>query len=522
MTHVLTTIEFEIPQRSGEVLCVPPATEFVSLAQHNARLLADTPVQIGGVALAELRRRTRRQALEAATSYTRALGIEPAVLAVDMLLLVTGHQPFLFHPGIWIKHLLVDRLSTAGVAALSIPVDSDAAEEIGADVPHYDQGLRLVRETLLQCPADVPYEALASSAAQVWQEYLARLDAHLVTLPQRAVREAFGAFMQRAATIQGVSDMGAFITVARRRHEGPRRYLELPVSRMTQSPEFQLFFLQILHDSERFAECYNRHLNAYRERYNVRTAAQPFSNLERDGTRIELPFWLLHAGRRRPLFAERQSHSWRLWTEREPVATVRDGAGVDEIDHIPIRPRALTLTAFARLCLADLFVHGVGGGRYDRVTDSVIREYFGLEPPSYAVVTATLHLPLTEFNPVDERQNLQRRMLELQHNPDRVLVAPSSQQQAWIDEKWRLIGLLDGGGLTRRERRQATQRIREINEWLSHALEDERGRIERRLADLTEVSAATAAATHRAYPFCFFPPQAVDDLIESMVSPQTV
>ena len=35
----------------------------------------------------------------------------------------------------------------------------------------------------------------------------------------------------------------------------------------------------------------------------------------------------------------------------------------------PIAPKALALTLFARMFVCDLFIHGVGGGRYDRVTD---------------------------------------------------------------------------------------------------------------------------------------------------------
>ena len=43
-------------------------------------------------------------------------------------------------------------------------------------------------------------------------------------------------------------------------------------------------------------------------------------------------------------------------------------------DSRALRPRALTLTLFARLCVADFFIHGIGGGKYDEVTDRIIRE----------------------------------------------------------------------------------------------------------------------------------------------------
>jgi len=60
-------------------------------------------------------------------------------------------------------------------------------------------------------------------------------------------------------------------------------------------------------------------------------------------------------------------------------------------------PRALTLTLFARLILGDFFIHGIGGGKYDEVTDQIIRDYFGIDPPAFQVVSGTLHLPFPKF-----------------------------------------------------------------------------------------------------------------------------
>lgn len=518
MAYPLTDIEFEIPQRSGEVLCLPDPSEFVATARANADLLAHTTLQIGGRALRDLRRAARARVLQLAVSYMRTLGLSASPAGGDSLWMVTGHQPFLFHPGIWFKHLLVNRLAAGGITALSIPVDSDAFEEIGADVPHADGSLRIVRETLLRTAADIPYEAQRPPQPAQWRQFLDRIAAHLQTLPDGQIGEVFSRFVAGAGVIGGGNDIGTFLTAVRRRHEGDRRYLEVAASHVSHTPEFLTFFLHLVRDGDRFADAYNRHLRAYRDRYNVRTAAQPFPDLEQDGPRVELPFWILQDGRRRTVFAGRTAGSWTLWVNGQAVRNVEEGAGIESLTGLEIRPKALTLTAFTRLCLADLFVHGVGGGRYDRVTDAVIADYFGITPPRYAVVTATLHLPLGEFDTGEQRQRLQRRLLELRHNPERALVSPSNSQRAMIEEKWRLIPALDGEPLTRRDRRLATQRIREINDQLSQVLAAERAAVERQLRDLGEAGAASAAATHRAYPFCFFPPEAVDELIDSVLS----
>ncbi len=517
MSQPVIATEFEIPQRSGEVLCVPAAGQFRALAEHNATVLAASPLQFDGASLAEVRRRTRRWTLAAAGAYSRTVGLAAKASTEESVLLVTGHQPLLFHPGVWIKHLLVSRLTGDGVTGLSIPVDSDVFEEIGVDAPTITDGLQIVHETLLRAAPDIPYEAHPRPPEREWRQFLDRVATHLRLLSQEGVQRVFRDFTEKAVTVEGADDLGTFMTTVRRRYEGPRPYLELPVSRLAQSREFRHFFLHILRDGDRFADCYNRHLDAYRARNNIRTVAQPFPNLEVEKDRVELPFWILLDGRRRPCFARALKGGWHLWAGHESVGTIRGAVDDATLQRLEIRPRALTLTAFTRLCIADLFVHGVGGGRYDRVTDQVIREYFNIEPPPYAVVTATLHLPLAQFNTSEERQLLQRRLLELRHNPDRVLNMPSARERELIEEKWQLIARLEAGTMTRRERRHATQRIREINDRLARVLEEERMATERRLADLASVTEATAAATHRGYPFCFFPPEAVDDLVTSIL-----
>src|SRR5205085_10460682 len=83
-------------------------------------------------------------------------------------------------------------------------------------------------------------------------------------------------------------------------------------------------------------------------------------------------------------------------------------------------PRALTLTLFARVCLGDFFIHGIGGGKYDEVTDAIIRDYFGIEPPAYQVLSATLHLPLPGFPGTSaDVERAERRLRDLTWNAQR-------------------------------------------------------------------------------------------------------
>src|SRR5690606_4296105 len=85
-----------------------------------------------------------------------------------------------------------------------------------------------------------------------------------------------------------------------------------------------------------------------------------------------------------------------------------------------IRTRALTTTLFARLFLCDYFIHGIGGAKYDEVTDQIIEQFYGAAPPGFGIATATLRLPIRGAMepPLDDRE-IARRLRDMRFNPDR-------------------------------------------------------------------------------------------------------
>jgi hypothetical protein len=174
---------------------------------------------------------------------------------------------------------------------------------------------------------------------------------------------------------------------------------EFPVSRQSKTDAFARFAAHILRDLPRFREVYNAAIRAYREANGIRSHNHPAPELAEG----EAPFWVRTASGKR----ERAT----------PSSDVRT-----------LRPRALTLTLFARVCLGDFFIHGIGGGKYDEVTDAIIRDYFGIEPPAYQVLSATLHLPLPTFpSTANDLKQAERRVRDLQWNPHQLL---SSEQRA--------------------------------------------------------------------------------------------
>ena len=96
-----------------------------------------------------------------------------------------------------------------------------------------------------------------------------------------------------------------------------------------------------------------------------------------------------------------------------------------EARGIKLRPRALITTMYARLVLSDLFIHGIGGAKYDELTDLIIRRFFGIEPPAYITATATFRLPIErpQVSLEDVRDSAQR-IREARYRPEAFLRDP--------------------------------------------------------------------------------------------------
>src|SRR4029078_780586 len=89
-----------------------------------------------------------------------------------------------------------------------------------------------------------------------------------------------------------------------------------------------------------------------------------------------------------------------------------------------VQSRALPNTLFARLFLTDLFLHGIGGGKYDELTDEIIRRFFGFQPPRFPVVTPTRRLPIVRPPTVQETpEALEHRLWNLTHHPEEFIDA---------------------------------------------------------------------------------------------------
>jgi hypothetical protein len=126
------------------------------------------------------------------------------------------------------------------------------------------------------------------------------------------------------------------------------------------------------------------------EAYNAAAASHPKARirpLAATNGRVELPLWRCAPGQIR----------WPVYSDE-----------AQSVPPVNLAPRALMLTAALRLADTDLFVHGVGGGVYERVTDAWIgawRPSWRLAPT--VVASANVYMPM-EAGPLPTPEEISR------------------------------------------------------------------------------------------------------------------
>jgi hypothetical protein len=124
---------------------------------------------------------------------------------------------------------------------------------------------------------------------------------------------------------------------------------------------------------------------------------------------------------------------------------------------------------FSRCLLGDLFIHGIGGAKYDELGDAISSRFLGFEPPTFLTLSMTAWLGLAEHSTSPAALTaLDRTIRALIYNPDRHLPEPcSDDQRRLVEAKRAIVGRDPADHPGRIARFRA---IREINEALAPAV----------------------------------------------------
>jgi hypothetical protein len=486
------------PREHGQFLLLPPASDVGALLRRNDDSLRSW-TSFGDRALA------RTEALSAARAYLEAAG-EPVPDASAAHLFVAGHQPEFFHPGVWVKNFVLHALAKRhNAVALNLVVDDDTAKSTHLLIPAENHVARIAFD---RWQSQVPFEERHVLDEELWTSFPQRAEEFTRKWPFRP----WLAEVWDIARKQSTPLLGERIVRTRRTLERSLgiRPLEVPLSALCRTLSFAKFASVLLRELPEFHGKYNDAVIAYRRRHGLKSQNHPVPDLVRDQGRYEAPFWAWRRGdqRRRRLFVEVAAGSVALWAESDrlgalvgPAQTWPEQWLAFETCDIRIRTRALTTTLFTRLYLADVFMHGLGGGKYDEVTDDLIRAFVGIEPPQYLVATATLLLPMRRHPEAEaELATLRHLHRDVFWNPQRHLTTIGAD--AFLSARDAAIGWPQS---THAERTERFHFLRETHERLRRFVGDQRAAVKQRIEVAERQAVQHRIAASRDYAFPLYP-----------------
>jgi len=441
--------KYRAPLQNESYLCEPAASTWGTHAARSWERLYDK-IRWSGLELNEIREETRHDAIRLSHCNTNSCtGLAHGGAKQSKRWYVGGHQPELFHPGVWFKNfILFEAAQRQGAVSLNVVIDHDSSSPVSLTVPSLKTSGELALQTIAVANtssdlliANVPWELTIDRGQMDW----AKFEGEIVGLATRLgieqpIISTIIPMIQRAVALG--TPVGKAIAGAR--HQIERAWgidnHEVLFSQLAQGRGFSAFVFEIISQLEGFREIYNSAREEYRQHHRIKNASQPIPKLATQRREqhewLEAPFWVYRKSDpvRRALWVRYTGEEIIISDLQNWKSSIRYNADMNVVhawwyelldEQVAIRPRALTTTLFLRLAIADLFLHGIGGGKYDQITDMIIERWCRIETPPFAVATATLHLPIRPEQATSEQtistRGIRERNRDYLFNPERLV-----------------------------------------------------------------------------------------------------
>lgn len=396
-------------------------------------------------------------------------------------IIMTGHQSEWWHPGILAKYLAVQIAArSTGASPAWLVVDQDINDPTVMRYPALDAG-RLVEQQWTIGSADDTAQRTTGGRTPI-DPSEPPADLHRAVDPDSLVRVAHAMRAHRGASSLARQIAGVLVDCASPVLEPTPTIFATDLARTD-------LFAQLVDRMQRDARACIGH-------YNEAAAVFPQAQirplvLRPDEDRVELPLWHL----------------------REDGS--RSAVFLDQLTEIPIEqlaPRALMMTAILRLAGCELFVHGTGGGVYDRITHRWIERWLGEPLAPTAVVSATVRLPLID-GPIPTRQSLacaRAKAHTARHNPALLGDAASAAR------KVELLAQMDRDRSQGRSPRDAFDQMHLMLEAYRAAHGDELTSLRARAEEVADNLASVALARDRTWAFVLHDEQTLGALADRL------
>ena len=519
-----------VPQQNKSALHLPPLSQAASRFETNleriqsqaSRLLAisffsDSPT------LGELQHQARLELVDLALSYSNQyLPRSASIQLTNQPIVMSGHQPTLYHPGVWYKNFVLSELANhTNAIAINLVVDSDLSNKQAIRCPDLKTTPIRTQSIAIDTPSAVmPFEQRwiqDSSFLFALPDRIAKvLTSDETPIAKRLWLEVIQSYHELTKS-NPTPALGATIAAGRHRLEQSAglRTLEIPVSKLSQTTAFATFAAAIFDRAAEFHNVYNQVLAEYRTVNRIRSTSHPVPALEQTEDWTEVPFWVSSNQTldRQRLFIRTRVDTFELSDRKQFHQVLSKTDFISAFKQlstlgITIRPRAISTTTFCRLLMSDIFIHGVGGSKYDQLTDAISQRFFGYRLPEFLTISATFRLPtqIPSLAKADITKSKTRRR-EYNFHPERFLAnEPVTSRSAelikkkrqWIDSPTRSL-----------EKHHA---ITKINQALRAMLTPSDEQLKEEIDSLTAQLKSSDIANSREYSFCLFGESLIDDL----------
>ncbi|MCP4193620.1 MAG: hypothetical protein GY768_23660 [Planctomycetaceae bacterium] len=532
MSHDQQRSKLRAPSGDRESLIDPPLSQVDTWLQRNRLILDRWEFDFAGQSPQALRSDVRSYLLTQAQQYTAAYRDVslPTRCSAESFVVLTGHQPELFHAGVWFKNFVLDRIARKAQAVpIHLIIDNDIPKTTAICVPAGTIAKPTIQTIALEQPTALPFEERLIQDASLYQSF----DQRVATAVHELVSDPLllTSWQESIEADKAENNLGYRLARFRHRQEAKMglQTLELPLSSVCDHSAFHVFVANLFSRYEQVHQIYNESLMQHRLVNRIRSKVHPVPDLTRHDDWCELPFWVWTDSNphRRALFVRRHQRQFELtdlnagssWGLGESELAIGQQLSKLRSQGVKIRPRALMTTLFARLFLSDLFVHGIGGGKYDELTDLLVFRLFQVDAPGYLTATSTFRLPI-ERTRVTARSlaKLKQQLHQLRYHPEKFLPSRfdgDDQVAALVAQKYHWIRQQ----LPRGQRQQRHDGIEAANSSLRSFVESDVTAIEVQLANTIQALQNRAILASREYSFCLFPFRQIrDGLIQCLLS----
>ncbi len=502
------------PKNHGEVLHLPHLAQWQPTWQNN--LATDFQnANFESADLVKLRRLGRTEIQNEALNFTRQY--RDVDLAHRQNILMAGHQPSLFHPGVWYKNFILSHLAAnLNCVPINLVVDNDICQSNYVNAPGSES-------TTQQIPFD-------ANAAIVPYEERKVLDMDLFNGFANHAAQAISPFTKTPVVSRlwphvlensGNQNLGQAISKGRHRLESELglQSLEIPISHVAKFKSFAACVFEIVSRISEFHEIYNRNLRVYRTTNKIKSTSHPVPELSQQDGWWETPFWIWTAQspKRESLFVRSNGNQQVFSDLRHYEKTLRANCSLDQfhetiLDGQKIRPKALMTTMLCRLLYSDMFIHGIGGSKYDQLTDAIAADFFAVELPAYLTITGTFTIQ-QNVAPISNAQigSQKHRIRDLEFHPERFVDHSNDQSNEWVQEKKQWIEKELPPG----QRKPRHDAIKEINQKLQEQVGDSKTAETNKLNELVAQQPMAKLLNSREYSFCLFDQNLLNELKHS-------